>query len=216
MPIVAWHWQERLESADIEGACRQQILKVPVVHRSRSLKLFSHVTDTHRIPLLQVRRSKSYSHWLREKTRANELSRAQDADDDAQDTQAEAEAAFRDWLRRKRRTGKKQKHALDTKDSVQPKPWCKPPSLHVNPKTNKGASRKAERAAVVPHLHQERSEAESLQAYEAWLARVRLEDRIRRAQRRDELNKLEQQQREKHKLTWRKKLAVCAYSTLVV
>lgn len=92
----------------------------------------------------------------------------------------------------------------------------------MNPKT-KGSTRKAERAELsmikansVSYLHHDRSEAENQQAYEAWLARVRQEDQVRRALRRDELDRLEQQQREKHKRTWRKKLAVCAYSTLVV
>ncbi|KAE9044302.1 hypothetical protein PR003_g15741 [Phytophthora rubi] len=191
--IGACHWQERFEPVDVEGAARRQILN--------------------------VRRSIAYDHWLKQKTRSNKDSRALEAgciDTDNQDKQAEIDAAFQDWLKRKRKSSKKKKTASNN-SSEQPKPWRKPPSQHVNPKT-KGTTRKPEQ--VNPNSesnpHRCRSEAESQQAYNAWLARVRLEDQIRRAQRRDELDRLEQQQREKHKVTWRKKLAVCAYSTLVV
>ncbi|KAG2789252.1 hypothetical protein JG687_00004879 [Phytophthora cactorum] len=196
-PIAVWHWQERFEPVNVEDACRRQILK--------------------------IRKSKSYNLWLKEKSRANsKQSHVQEPgyDDDNQGRQAEIDAAFRDWLRQKQ-TSKKQKNAVDTKPNLQCKPWCKPPSLHVNLKTKKGSTRKAEHASITKanstsYLHREHSKSENQQAYNAWLARVRLEDRVRRTQRRDELDRLEKQQREKHKITWRKKVAVCAYSTLAV
>ncbi|KAG2829850.1 hypothetical protein PC116_g11998 [Phytophthora cactorum] len=174
-PIAVWHWQERFEPVNVEDACRRQILK--------------------------IRKSKSYNLWLKEKSRANsKQSHVQEPgyDDDNQGRQAEIDAAFRDWLRQKQ-TSKKQKNAVDTKPNLQCKPWCKPPSLHVNLKTKKGSTRKAEHASITKAN-----------------TRVRLEDRVRRTQRRDELDRLEKQQREKHKITWRKKVAVCAYSTLAV
>ncbi|ETL43387.1 hypothetical protein L916_06082 [Phytophthora nicotianae] len=192
-PMSMWHWQERFEHVDVEDACRRQILK--------------------------IRKSKSYSLWLKEKQASTQPSvQTLGGDDDNQEKQADIDAAFRDWLRRKR-TSKKQKGAVDTKSSLQS--WCKPPSLHVNPKTKKRSTRKAERTSLneankTLYLHRERSESENQQAYNAWLARVRQEDGVRRTQRRDELDRLEQQQREKHKKTWRKKVAVCAYSTLAL
>uniref|UniRef100_H3GFJ4 Uncharacterized protein n=1 Tax=Phytophthora ramorum TaxID=164328 RepID=H3GFJ4_PHYRM len=141
-----WHWQERFDPADVEDACRQQILK--------------------------IRKSVPYELWLKKKARS--------------------------------------------------KPWRKPPSLHVNPKTE-GKTRKVEHAeprmsksSSATYIQRGRSEVENQHAYAVWMERVRQEDQIRRAQCQEELKRLEQQQREKHKVTWRKKLAVCAYSTLVV
>ncbi|KAG6622416.1 uncharacterized protein IUM83_05569 [Phytophthora cinnamomi] len=201
MPTTGiWHWQERFQPLDVEGAARHQILN--------------------------VHRSVSYDHWLKKKkkARANSESHELDCiDDNNQDKQAEIDAAFQDWLRRKRKSNKKSKTASNSNgNDEQPMPWRKPPSLHVNPKT-KGKTRRAEQTKpIIPndhgvsYLRRSHSEAESQQAYEVWLARVHQEDRIRQTQRRKELDRLEQQQREKHKITWRKKLAVCAYSTLVV
>ncbi|KAG1686558.1 hypothetical protein DVH05_006460 [Phytophthora capsici] len=187
-PISTWHWQERFEPLDVESACRRHILK--------------------------VQRSKTYTQWLKEKTLAKKQSNKLNVQDNNnnEDKQAECDAAFRDFLRRKRKEAKKQQ----TKDKENPsmKSWCKPPSLHVNPKTKKKGSTSTNECP--PYVRRERTQAESQQAYDAWLARVRLEDRVKRTQRRDELDRLEQQQREKHKVTWRKKLAVCAYSTLVL
>ncbi|OWZ22573.1 hypothetical protein PHMEG_0002716 [Phytophthora megakarya] len=185
----AWHWQERFESVDVEDACRRQILK--------------------------IRRSKSYDHWLKEKIRTSRESRTEEPKDDGnQHTQAEIDAAFRDFLRRKRKQTKNVENQAMLKQEMndaQSKPRCKAPSLHVNPTIKKGSSRKAEYTAAV---RRERTETECQEVYEAWLARVRLEDQAKLAQRRDELDRLEKQQRDKHKVTWRKKLAVCAYSTL--
>ncbi|KAL3671944.1 hypothetical protein V7S43_002611 [Phytophthora oleae] len=180
----SWHWQERFEPLDVENACRRQILK--------------------------VQRSKSYTQWLKEKTRAKNQAHEVEVEHHGnnEDKKAECDAAFRDFLRRKRKEAKKQ----HTKAPM--KPWCKPPSLHVNPKTKKKVSTRTNDSP--PYLRRERSEVETQQAYSTWLARIRLEDRVRRAQRHEELDRLEQQQREKHKVTWRKKLAVCSYSTLVL
>ncbi|KAL4160309.1 hypothetical protein PRNP1_000879 [Phytophthora ramorum] len=162
-----WHWQERFESADVEDACRQQILK--------------------------IRKSVPYELWLKKKARISKGTCEQAVDYTAEDNKQE-----------------------------ESKPWRKPPSLHVNPKTE-GKARKVEHAeprmsksSSATYIQRGRSEVENQHAYAAWMERVRQEDQIRRAQCQEELKRLEQQQREKHKVTWRKKLAVCAYSTLVV
>jgi hypothetical protein len=168
--------------------------------------------------LLQIRRPKSYGCWLKEKARAasqKDRAREGDAEDEDLSRQEEVDAAFRTWLRNKR-TGKKENTSVES----EPKRWCKPPSLHVNPKVKKSSTRKAELAVAAsgsaPCFQRGRTEVESQRAYEAWLARVRKEDHVRRAQSQQTLRRLEQQQREKHLQTWRRKLAVCAYSTLAV
>lgn len=61
--------------------------------------------------------------------------------------------------------------------------------------------------------HSQQSEAEAAAAYDAWLARVRLEDRVRRSQRRQERALQAQGAREAHVAKWKKKLVVCAYFT---
>ncbi|CEG43513.1 uncharacterized protein PHALS_13706 [Plasmopara halstedii] len=187
---MAWHWQQRFDPINVESACQQQIHKI---HKSMPFDI-----------------------WLKEKIRAHQNYRIQERiATDRLRTAAEIDASFRDWLRRKRMI-KKQKNAddADTSGSAKPKPYCKPPSLHVNPKLKKGSTRTAEHTSVIESkLRSKHSEFENQQAYNAWLARIRVQDRVRRLQRRDELIKLEQQQREKHRITWRKKLAVCAYST---
>ncbi|KAH7477023.1 uncharacterized protein KRP23_7697 [Phytophthora ramorum] len=196
-----WHWQERFDPADVEDACRQQILK--------------------------IRKSVPYELWLKKKARVSKGTCEKAVDYTAEDNkQEEVDAAFQDWLRRKRkqaRSAKKQKQqAAPEKDKAESKPWRKPPSLHVNPKTE-GKTRKVEHAeprmsksSSATYIQRGRSEVENQHAYAVWMERVRQEDQIRRAQCQEELKRLEQQQREKHKVTWRKKLAVCAYSTLVV
>ncbi|KAF4046482.1 hypothetical protein GN244_ATG00870 [Phytophthora infestans] len=209
---MTWHWQEKYKPVDVEDACRQQILKARLIPGSTTLKLFPDLT----LAVDPQVQAVPYRLWLKEKNQV-EQSHVKNHDDDNQDKQIEIDAAFQDWLRRKQSSKKQQKKITNADRRFQPKPWCKPPSLHVNPKTKKASTRKAPNAKPnnMQHLPCEHTEVDNQQAYNAWLARVRLEDRVRQTQRRDELDRLEQQQRDKHTKTWRKKVAVGAYSTLV-
>jgi len=82
----------------------------------------------------------------------------------------------------------------------------------VNPKIkrSKPASNKSD--ANPSKKHSRQSETEVAAAYDAWMARVRLEDRVRRSQRRQERAIKAAQEKETHVNKWRKKLVVCAYS----
>ncbi|RLN88349.1 hypothetical protein BBJ28_00000683 [Nothophytophthora sp. Chile5] len=164
---------------------------------------------------MQIHKPLSYRRWLKQKAQTSKAVQQQgasnnaDGEEEEQEKRAKSEAAFREWVRRKqkqtrivKRQQKQQQKEKATQDNIQAERTA--PSLS-----------KASSAPSLQLPHRPHKEAESAQAYGAWLARVRLEDAVKRAQHREERAKLAQQQRAIHEATWRKKLAVCAYSTCI-
>lgn len=119
-----WHWQERFEPVDVEGAARRQILNVSAT----ASPLAAGVEAAHTsqiltvLGVLQVRRSIAYDHWLKKKSRSSRedtnVFESDRNEDGNEDKQAEIDAAFQDWLQRKRKTSRKKKIVANNNEQV--------------------------------------------------------------------------------------------------
>ncbi|DBA03664.1 TPA: hypothetical protein N0F65_006843 [Lagenidium giganteum] len=226
---------EQYDARDAEDACRRQLC--------RSTTREAHIACNMWLQIEKRIAFTAWVTAKRHERSDRSLPATTQQDDDGEDKREKAEAAFKEWLSAKRTQRIKGKKKLSDENASETRPsaradgsgngqarprhlYQKPKSLHVNPRV-KGKHKKlpvtmaAKPKTKTPlaialelSLYMTVQEVEQVQrAYEEWLERKQLEDRVRRQLRQLQLLREEENRAVARVMAWRKKSVVCAYST---